>query len=223
MRERKLGTTAAIAGALVAAGLVTADGFDSLRALIDPRRKTVFQGPLKNVRRPRTTAGRWALLNPPATEPEISAAARRELEIESASAMLLRRYGVVFRDLLERETTVPPWRELLGIFRRLEARGTVRGGRFITGFGGEQFALPEAVESLRAMRRGNGRNEGRDEPRREGATGSDGPVTVAAADPLNLVGIVIPGERAAAVPGKTVTFYGGAVWTPEPSLAASAI
>jgi ATP-dependent helicase Lhr and Lhr-like helicase len=207
---------------LVAAGLVTADGFDSLRALIDPRRKTVFQGALKNVRRQRTTAGRWGLLSAAGPQPEKSAAAveRRELEIESACAMLLRRYGVVFRDVLERETTVPPWRDLLGIFRRLEARGTVRGGRFITGFGGEQFALPEAVESLRAMRRLVSRDES---PREGGACGFDGPVTVAAADPLNLVGVVIPGERPAAVPGKTVTFYAGAVWTPEPSLAASAI
>jgi ATP-dependent helicase Lhr and Lhr-like helicase len=195
---------------LVAAGLVTADGFDSLRALIDPRRKTVFQGALKNVRRPRTTAGRWGLLNAASPQAEQSKAAveRRELEIESACAMLLRRYGVVFRDVLERETTVPAWRELLGIFRRLEARGTVRGGRFITGFGGEQFALPEAVESLRAMRR---------------LEGFDQPVTVSAADPLNLVGVVIPGERPAAIPGKTVTFYAGAVWTAEPSLAAPAI
>ena len=107
----------------------------------------------------RTTAGRWGLLNAASPQAEQSKAAveRRELEIESACAMLLRRYGVVFRDVLERETTVPAWRELLGIFRRMEARGTVRGGRFITGFGGEQFALPEAVESLRAMRRLEGR------------------------------------------------------------------
>ena len=80
-------------------------------------------------------------------------AERREAELESACWMLLRRYGVVFRDLLERETTIPRWRELLGMFRRLEARGSVRGGRFLNGFGGEQFAVPEAVVSLRETRR----------------------------------------------------------------------
>ena len=132
---------------LVAAGLVTADGFDSLRVLIDPRRKAITQGG----KRPRNTAGRWSLLNPAAGVAETvgAQAERREAEFESACWMLLRRYGVVFRDLLERETTIPRWRELMGMFRRLEARGSVRGGRFLSGFGGEQFALPEAVASLR--------------------------------------------------------------------------
>ncbi len=73
--------------------------------------------------------------------------------VESACWMLLRRYGVVFRDLLQHEQTIPRWRELLGLFRRLEARGEIRGGRFLSGFGGEQFALPEAVESLRSLSR----------------------------------------------------------------------
>jgi ATP-dependent Lhr-like helicase len=120
--------------------------------------------------------------------------------------MLLRRYGVVFRDVLERETTIPRWRELLGMFRRLEARGSVRGGRFLSGFGGEQFAVPEAVASLRESRLHVG-NEA---------------ITVAAADPLNLAGVVVPGERPAAVPGKTVTFLSGAVRVEEPSLAVTA-
>ena len=174
---------------LVAAGLVTADGFDSLRVLIDPRRKAMAQGG----KRARNSAGRWCLLNPAAGAPESvgAQAERREAETESACWMLLRRYGVVFRDVLERETTIPRWRELLGMFRRLEARGAVRGGRFINGFGGEQFALPDAVASLR-----EGRLKGN----------ADEAVTVAAADPLNLAGIVVPGERPAAVPGKTVTF-----------------
>jgi ATP-dependent Lhr-like helicase len=114
---------------------------------------------------------------------------------------------VVFRDLLERETTIPRWRELQGMFRRLEARGNVRGGRFLSGFGGEQFAVPEAVASLR---------ETRLNPVEEA-------ITVAAADPLNLAGVVVPGERPAAVPGKTVTFLGGAVRVEEPSLAVTAI
>jgi ATP-dependent helicase Lhr and Lhr-like helicase len=98
---------------------------------------------------------------------------------------------VVFRNLMERETAMPRWRELLGMFRRMEARGTVRGGRFVLGFGGEQFALPEALESLRAMRK------------REDVAD---PVTYSAADPMNLVGIVIPGEREAAIPGRSVTY-----------------
>jgi ATP-dependent helicase Lhr and Lhr-like helicase len=198
---------------LVAAGLVTADGFDSLRVLIDPRRKAIFQGAMKDgiksVRRPRNTVGRWSLLNPAAGAVESAGAQaeRREAEIESACWMLLRRYGVIFRDLLERETTIPRWRELLGMFRRLEARGNVRGGRFVNGFGGEQFAVPEAVASLRETRlRGNG----------------DEAITVAAADPLNLAGIVVPGERPAAVPGKTVSFVGGALRVEEPGLAATA-
>jgi ATP-dependent Lhr-like helicase len=167
---------------LVAAGLVTADGFDSLRALIDPRRKATKQ---------RNGAGRWSLLCGGANDD----AGRREAEIESACRVLLRRYGVVFRDLLAREGTMPRWRELLGIFRRMEARGEVRGGRFLSGFGGEQFALPEAVESLREMRR-------RPEDGVE--------IEAAAADAMNLVGIVVPGERVTAVPGRFVRYRNGA-------------
>jgi ATP-dependent helicase Lhr and Lhr-like helicase len=200
---------------LVAAGLVTADGFDSLRVLIDPRRKAIYQGALKDgirsLKRPRNTVGRWSLLNPAAGVAESTGAQaeRREAELESACWMLLRRYGVVFRDVLERETTIPRWRELLGMFRRLEARGSVRGGRFLNGFGGEQFAVPEAVVSLRETRMRT--------------AGADGEVTVAAADPLNLAGIIVPGERPAAVPGRTVTFLAGAVRVEEPTLAGAAI
>jgi ATP-dependent Lhr-like helicase len=191
---------------LVAAGLVTADGFDSLRVLIDPRRKAIFQGGLK---RQRNTVGRWCLLNPSAglIESVGAQAERREAELESACWMLLRRYGVVFRDVLERETTIPRWRELQGMFRRLEARGSVRGGRFLSGFGGEQFAVPEAVASLRETR----------------LSAVEEAITVAAADPLNLAGVVVPGERPAAVPGKTVTFLGGAVRVEEPSPAVASI
>ena len=163
---------------LVTAGLVTADGFDSLRALIDPRRRA-GQGNARGAR-PRHGTGRWSLLSP-------HPPADRTRVVESACRMLLRRYGVVFRELVSREANVPPWRELLIAFRRLEDRGEVRGGRFVSGFLGEQFAVPIAVESLRALRN-----------RSAPATG----VTVAAVDPLNLVGIVIPGERVPAVTGK---------------------
>jgi ATP-dependent Lhr-like helicase len=121
-------------------------------------------------------------------------ASSREQEIESAALVLLWRYGIVFRDLVQRETTMPRWRELLGMLRRLEARGIVRGGRFISGFQGEQFALPQAVESLRDSRK------------HEHAIAT---VTIAAADPANLVGIVVPGDRPAATAGRTVQFRGG--------------
>jgi ATP-dependent Lhr-like helicase len=186
---------------LVAAGLVTADGFDSLRALVDPRRKRDLSGPRSAKARNaagRNAAGRWALLSE-AEEPVVRgdveaagrAAARRDAQVESACHMLLKRYGVVFRDVLARETAVPPWREVVAMFRRLEARGVVRGGRFVSGFGGEQFALSEAADALRA-----GRNR---------TLAEMPPLTMAAADPMNLIGVVIPGERTAAIAGNTVT------------------
>ncbi len=171
---------------LVAAGLVTADGFDNLRALIDPKRRA-GQGRGKSSR-PRHSAGRWTLLH----TYEASDHARM---LEATCKMLLERYGVVFRELLSRESILPRWRELLITFRRLEDRGEVRGGRFVSGFLGEQFAVPSAVDSLRAMRN---------------APESTDAITVSAADPLNLVGIVVPGERVPAISGKFVTFRNGA-------------
>ena len=105
----------------------------------------------------------------------------------------------MFRDLLRRESNIPKWRELLGILRRLEDRGVVRGGRFVTGFAGEQFALPGAIESLRASRHRESREA----------------VAVAAADPMNLIGIVLPGDRVAAVPGRSVSLCNGIVDGPE--------
>jgi len=192
---RALGATAEDASRalweLVAAGLVTADGFDSLRVLVDPKRKQMFAAPagLRLAKRAKPSAGRWSMLRAPDAEEQ--SAAWRDAAIESACGVLLRRYGVVFRDLMERETAMPKWRELVGMFRRMEARGTVRGGRFVSGFGGEQYALPEAVELLRAMR---GRENDTDT------------VTYSAADPMNMVGVVIPGEREAAIPGRYVTY-----------------
>ena len=129
---------------LVAAGRVTADGFDNLRALIDPRRRAGHGS--QRTARPRHATGRWSLLY--AGEP-----AERTRQIEATCWMLLHRYGVVFRELLARETGLPRWRELQVALRRLEDRGEIRGGRFIAGFIGEQFALPVAVESLRELRR----------------------------------------------------------------------
>ena len=170
---------------LVTAGMITADGFDNLRALIDPKRRA-GQGSGRNAR-PRHSAGRWSLLY--AGEP-----AERARVVEATCWMLLRRYGVVFREVLARETIVPRWRELLIALRRLEDRGEIRGGRFVSGFLGEQFALPVAVESLRAMRKHSAAGE---------------IVTISAADPLNLVGILVPGDRVPSSSGKTVTFVDG--------------
>jgi len=170
---------------LVAAGLVTADGFDNLRALIDPKRRA-GQGSGRSTR-PRHSSGRWALLH-------ADVAAERNRAVEAACWMLLRRYGIVIRDLLARESNLPPWRELLMAFRRLEDRGEIRGGRFVDGFLGEQFALPVAVESVRGMR---------------GLPLSGDTVTLSAADPLNLVGILVPGERVPAISGRTVSYRDG--------------
>jgi ATP-dependent Lhr-like helicase len=174
---------------LVAAGLVTADGFENLRALVSP--KNASGSGMGKVRRPRHAAGRWSLLH--------SEGADRDRSVESCCWMLLRRYGVVFRDLLTREANLPRWRELQIAFRRLEDRGEIRGGRFVDGFLGEQFALPVAVESLRASRK-------------LPLTGER--ITIAAADPLNLVGIIVTGERIPAISGRSVTFRDG-VWEGE--------
>jgi len=170
---------------LVAAGIITADGFDNLRSLID-RKRRAGQGRGRTLR-PRHSFGRWALLF-------ANHDADRHRTVEATCWMLLKRYGIVFRDLLARETNLPKWREVVMGFRRLEDRGEIRGGRFVDGFLGEQFALPVAVESLRATRK-------------MPATGQT--ITVSAADPLNLVGILVPGERVAAISGKTVAFRDG--------------
>ena len=147
---------------LVATGLVTADGFDNLRALMDPRRRRA-EGRGRS-RRPRHSAGRWSLLRqacsyqPSAisTQPALPGASpfthHASPRIESVARQLLRRYGVVFRDLLARESLVQSWRDLLVQYRRMELQGEIRGGRFVSGFVGEQFALPEAVQSMRALR-----------------------------------------------------------------------
>jgi ATP-dependent helicase Lhr and Lhr-like helicase len=171
---------------LVTAGIITADGFDNIRALIDPKRRS-GQGHGQNAR-PRHSAGRWSLLF---AQEDLS---ERTQVVEAACRMLLARYGVVFRELLARETMLPRWRELLLAFRRLEDRGNVRGGRFVSGFIGEQFALPVAVESLRGTRNAAPANES---------------VTISSADPLNLIGIILPGDRVPSNSGKTICFHDG--------------
>ena len=126
---------------LVAAGFVTADGFDALRSLIDAKRRLGEKG----IARAPALVGRT-----------LDAAAGRRPNAstrEQFARRLLARWGVVFRDVIARESLAPPWRELLAVLRRMEARGEIRGGRFVAGFVGEQFALPEAVDALRAVRR----------------------------------------------------------------------
>ena len=125
---------------------------------------------------------------------------------EATCWMLLARYGIVFRELLARETNLPPWRELQWAFRRLEAQGQIRGGRFVSGFAGEQFALPAAVESLRELRNLPVSNE---------------LITISAADPLNLVGILVPGERIPAIGPRSVSFRAG-VYVPDAGAARTA-
>jgi ATP-dependent Lhr-like helicase len=179
---------------LVAAGLFTADGFDNLRALIDPKRRA-GQGRGRKAR-PRHSTGRWSLLFPGEATDRVKA-------LEAVCRVLLERYGVVFRELTLREEFPFKWRELLLALRRLEDRGEVRGGRFVDGFLGEQFALPVALESLRAARHADA-GAHRDAPLQPEI------VTLSAADPLNLVGVIVPGERVPAISGKTITLRDGA-------------
>jgi ATP-dependent Lhr-like helicase len=158
---------------LVAAGLVTADGFENLRSLVDPkRRRGEGRGRLA---RPRHAAGRWALVR------HSSKTVAHEARAVAFADQLLARWGVLFRDLLARETLAPPWRDLLPVLRRKEAQGEIRGGRFVAGFSGEQFARPEALDLLRARRRAGPDNVALPE--------------IANSDPLNLAGIILPGPR----------------------------
>jgi ATP-dependent helicase Lhr and Lhr-like helicase len=199
---------------LVGAGVATADGFASLRVLVDRRRgeiKSHFDvvgasaaPPVRKwqeaIRRARTrdrerpshalrslptAAGRWSLL--PAAE-------ATQIDAEASARQLLLRYGVVFRDLLARESSLPPWRDLLVALRRLEARGEIRGGRFVTGFVGEQFALPEALDELRGVRTAGPHAE---------------VCRIAATDPLNLVGVLTPGPRVPAIVGNAILYVDG--------------
>ena len=172
---------------LVTAGMITADGFDNIRAMVDPRRRA-GKGKMHSAR-PRHSVGRWSILHA-GEVPE------REQTLEAICWTLLRRYGVVFREILARESMVPRWRELLIMYRRLEDRGQIRGGRFIGGFLGEQFALPIAIESLRAASKYPTAGE---------------VVTISPSDPLNLVGIVLPGERIPPASLKNITLQDGVV------------
>src|SRR5208283_1544064 len=184
-------------GELVNLGLVTSDSFAGLRALLVP---TGQRKPRHDVKRRGRilpfeieSGGRWALIrreNANGRADEVRAEA-----VEYVARVLLRRYGVVFWRLLAREAGwLPPWRDLLRVYRRLEARGEIRGGRFVAGFSGEQYALPEAIGLLRQTRRKND---------------SDEWISLSGADPLNLVGILTPGPRLAALAGNRLLYRNG--------------
>ncbi|SFH69696.1 DEAD/DEAH box helicase [Planctomicrobium piriforme] len=178
-------------GELVAAGCLTSDGFSGLRQLIGSETSTATPGlpsRYRRVRQQKAALGRWTLLNVPGnTESDI---------VEEWAWQLIRRWGVVFRDLLQREPLAPAWWELLRVYRKLEARGELRGGRFIRGVGGEQFATSDAVRELRAVRQCEG----------------DGDICViSGADPLNLTGVVGPGKRLPALAAHQLAYRRGVV------------
>ncbi|HKB12916.1 MAG TPA: hypothetical protein VKD69_19770, partial [Vicinamibacterales bacterium] len=182
-------TDADVRGALadlVARGLVTSDGFGGLRAII----RAASGRPLPVGSRTNVT-GRWSIIEAKSAD---AADGGREAAVEIQARTLLRRYGIVFRKLLAREPNAAPWRELARVYRRLEARGEIRGGRFVTGMSGEQFASPDAVERVREIRRThpNGRLH-----------------VISAADPLNLAGIVTTGERVRAVAANRLVYRDG--------------
>ena len=187
---------------LVANGVVVSDSFTGLRALLTPGSRKTQAAARRKHRQPvyeMASAGRWSIIH--RENGNGSTAIRNnqnpidQEKAEEIAWTLLRRYGVVFKRLLEREGMNLPWRVLLRTYHRLEARGEIRGGRFVAGISGEQFALPEAVGTLRAIRR-------------EGA--QDSMISVSAADPLNLVGIIIPGNRITAHTSNRVLYHDGA-------------
>ncbi|MEW5754708.1 MAG: DEAD/DEAH box helicase [Pseudomonadota bacterium] len=171
---------------LVAWGLVTADSYAGLRALIAPQNRRPGFGQSRHRRRATAVnvddAGRWSLLlrHPATVDYDAAPIDARSEHLAHIALTLLRRYGVVMRKVLEREANLPPWRELLYVYRRMEARGEIRGGRFVQGLSGEQFALPEAVATLREQRKRASNGE---------------MLVITAVDPLNLAGIITPGQK----------------------------
>ena len=193
-------------GELVFRGLVSADSFTGLRALLTPLSKSTHREIEKRRRKRKPfysmeEAGRWVLLRrgerPQSGQTNTGGAKPPAIDRESIEVIarkLLDRYGVIFRKLIDRESIVIPWRDLLKVYRRLEARGELRGGRFVGGFSGEQFALPEAVQLLRSIRR---------------AQGEELLISISAADPLNLVGIITPGSRLSTSASNRVLYRDG--------------
>ena len=183
---------------LVWAGLVSSDGFAGLRSIWSEQSSLPavrpFQTRLAHARS-SSAGGRWSRLQTGSLDER-----SREAAIEAYAETLLHRYGIMCRRLLTREPYAVPWRELLHVYRRLEARGDVRGGRFVSGLAGEQYALPEAVELARQIRRTKPIGE---------------TVTISAADPLNLAGIITPGERIPAVAATQIVYRDGVPLTPD--------
>jgi ATP-dependent Lhr-like helicase len=181
---------------LAALGLVTADGFAAIRAIVSPDyRRFPYQRRRKISRAATgaTRAGRWSKF-PGSAGPLFAEEPIPEDRIERWARLLLARYGVLFRDLLSRENVAPSWREMAAVCRRLEARGDIRGGRFVSGVAGEQFAIPGAVERLRQIR-----DEAPD----------DRIYVISAADPLNLAGVLFEGPRIPATRGNTLAIQNG--------------
>ncbi len=179
---------------LVANGVVVSDSFAGLRALLTPGSRKTQAASRRKHRQPvyeMSSAGRWSILQRNNTPPNLNDQAL----VEEVAWALLKRYGVVFKRLLEREGMSLPWRVLLRFYHRLEMRGEVRGGRFVGGISGEQFALPEAIGMLRAIRR---------------AGAQESLISVSGADPLNLVGIIIPGPRITAHTSNRILYQDGA-------------
>ena len=181
-------------GELVSNGLVTCDSFAGLRGLVTPAEKrNRLRRRLRGAEANVDEAGRWSLTRRPRPNAE-TPGALAEPHVEHIARVLLRRYGVVFRKLLEREDGLPPWRELFYVYRRMEARGEINGGRFVSGFSGEQFALNDAAALLRKV---------------ANSEAADEHVSISAADPLNLVGILTPGDKVPRLPGNRVLFENG--------------
>ena len=205
-------------GELAAQGFVTADGFEGLRALLVPSEKRAPFAGLERKRRHTTvtsieSGGRWSLLRgalaaagkfdpalsaepdaPSENQRTLASVAKKDEAIRAYAHVLLRRYGVVFRRVLERESLNASWIELVRVYRRLEARGEIRGGYFVSGVSGEQFALPEAVGLLRAVRKKHSTGE---------------MIVISGADPLNLIGILTPGPRVAAIAANRILLRDG--------------
>ncbi|MEM1411883.1 MAG: ATP-dependent DNA helicase, partial [Pseudomonadota bacterium] len=197
--SRETGLTAAVVEqglrSLIHEGAVTADAFSPLLDLLRPAQP--HQGGRKRKPAPVSTLppGRWSLLRAvPTAEPPLGPRVEREQQLATVCHALLQRYGIVFRAVLARETLLPPWRELLHALRRMEDRGEVLGGRFVDGFAGEQFALPEVPAQLSAAARG---------------TANTPPVVIAASDPLNLGGILVPGPKTPALAGNRILLEDG--------------
>ncbi|MGR8934924.1 MAG: DEAD/DEAH box helicase [Gammaproteobacteria bacterium] len=175
-------------GELAAWGLISADSFQGLRTLITPQKILQRRSKRYPIYDPFAAAGRWSLLR------NVRDDGDRHQHCEHIARILLQRYGVVFRKVLEQEDALPPWRELLYVYRRLEARGELRGGRFVQGFSGEQYALPEAVSALRNIRK---------RPKNGDL------LAIGAADPLNLTGIVTAGQRIPALSSQRILYRDG--------------